>query len=100
MMPRDRRNSPAGSPYGNSNTLTIKWVTIHKTRDLNIRRRRVSLAEIYCSISENFHIVYTSEAGESSVGVTPACGGVEVGGVVTLPAPRVETVVRPDHQRE
>ena len=39
-------------------------------------------------MSENFYIVYTSEAGESSVGVTPACGGVEVGGVATLPAPR------------
>jgi len=31
--------------------------------------------------------VYTNKAGESSVGVTPTCGGVEVGGVATLPAP-------------
>ena len=64
------------------------WVTVPRTRDLNIRRRRVSLAEIYYSISENFHIVYTNKTGESSVGVIPACGGVEVGGVATLPAPR------------
>ena len=63
------------------------WVTAYKTRGLNIRRRRVPLAEIYCSISENFHIVYTNKTGELSVGMTPACGGVEVGGVVTLPAP-------------
>ena len=51
-------------------------MTVPRTRDLNIRRRRVPLAEIYCSISENFHIVYTNKTGESSVGVT------------TLPAPR------------
>jgi len=63
-------------------------VTVPRTRDLNIRRRRVPLAEIYCSIYENLHIVYTNKTGEPSVGVTPACGGVEVGGVATLPAPR------------
>ena len=66
------------------------WVTVPRTRDLNIRRRRVPLAEIYCSISENFHIVYTDKTGELSVGVTPACGGVEVGGVATPPAPNLE----------
>ena len=64
-------------------TCPTYWVTVPRTRDLNIRRRRVPLAEIYYSISENFHIVYTNKTGESSVGATPACGGV-----ATLPAPR------------
>ena len=63
-------------------------MTVPRTRDLNIRRRRVPLAEIYCSTSENFRIVYTNKTGESSVRVTPACGGVEVDGAATLPAPR------------
>ena len=62
------------------------WVTVPRTRDLNIPLRRVPLAEIYCSIYENFHIVYTDKTGESSVRVTPACGGVEIGGVAALPA--------------
>jgi len=64
-----------------------EWATVPRTRDLNILRRRVPLAEIYCSISENFHIVYTNKTGESSVGMTPMWW-VEVGGVATLSAPR------------
>jgi len=32
----------------------------------------VPLAEVYCSISENFHIVYTNKTRELSVEVTPA----------------------------
>ena len=63
-------------------------MTVPRTKNLNIRRRRVPLAEIYCSISENLYIVYMNKAGGSSVGVTPACGGVEVGGEVTLSTPR------------
>ena len=74
--------------YGTNTEGGTQWVTVPRTRDLNIRRRRVPLAEIYCSISENFHIVYMNKTGEPSVRVTPACSGVEVGGVATLPAPR------------
>jgi len=72
-------------------------VTVRKTRDMYIRRRRVPLAKVYYSISRNFSTGWTSEAGELGVGVTLACGGVEVGGVevggvevggvVVLPAP-------------
>ena len=62
-------------------------MTVRKTRDMYIRRRRVPLAEVYYSISRNLSTGWTSEAGELGVGVTLACGGVEVGGVVILPAP-------------
>ena len=62
-------------------------MTIRKTRDTYIRRRRVPLAEFYSSIYENFRVVYTNETGESNVEVAPACGGVEVGGIAILPAP-------------
>ena len=61
-------------------------MTVRKTRDVYIRRRRVPLAEVCCSISENFRIVCTNEIGQSSVDVMLACGGVEVGWVATLPA--------------
>ena len=47
-----------------------------------------AIPRIHCSISENFHIVYTNETGELSLGVTPACGGVELSGVAVLPVPR------------
>jgi len=33
--------------------------------------------------------VFTNKTGEPSIGVTPACGRVEVGGVATLSAPAV-----------
>jgi hypothetical protein len=42
-------------------------VTVHKTRGIYIRRRRVPLAEVYCLIFENFHIVYTDGTGVSSL---------------------------------
>ena len=70
-------------------------MTVPKTRDsyIGVRRlvsRRVPLliAEIYCLISGNFPIVWTNETGEFGVKVTPASGGVEVGGFSILPAPR------------
>ena len=50
------------------------------------RFSQTAVTEIYCSISGNFHTVYMNKTGELSVRVTPACGGVEVGGVATLPA--------------
>jgi hypothetical protein len=60
-------------------------VTIHKTRDIYIRRRRVSLAEFYCSIYEDFHVAYINETGASSIEAAPTCGGVEVSGIAVLP---------------
>jgi len=47
----------------------------------------VPLAEVYCSVSENFHIAWTNETGELDVEVAPAYGGVEVHGAAVLPAP-------------
>jgi hypothetical protein len=61
-------------------------VTVPKTRDMYIRRRRVPLAEIYCLIFENFHIAYTNRSGESSIKARSVCGAIEVGGVAVLPA--------------
>jgi len=63
-------------------------VTVPRTRDIYIRRRRVPLAEVHFSIPENFPMVWTNETGESGVEVTSVCGGVEVGGFAILPAPR------------
>jgi len=64
------------------------WVTVPRTRDIYIRCRRVPLAEVYCSVPENFPLVWTDKNGESSVEVTPACGAAEVGEFATLPALR------------
>ena len=44
-------------------------------------------AEVYCSVSENFHIAWTNETEELDVEVMPAYGGVEVHGAAVLPAP-------------
>ena len=44
-------------------------MTVRKTRDIYIRRRRVPLSEVYSSISENFHLVHTSGTGKSCVEV-------------------------------
>ena len=35
-------------------------MTIRNARNIYIRRRRVPLSEVYSSISENFHLAYTS----------------------------------------
>jgi len=64
------------------------WVTVPRTRDIYIRRRRVPLAEVYCSVSENFPLVWTNENRELSVEAIPACGTAEVGEFATLPALR------------
>jgi hypothetical protein len=64
------------------------WVAVHKTRDVYIRRRRVPLAEFYCSIREDFHIAYVNGTRASNIEVAPACGGVEVGGIAILPVSR------------
>ena len=48
---------------------SIYWVTIHNARNIYIRRRRVPLSEVYSSISENFHLVYTSGIEQSCVEV-------------------------------
>ena len=61
-------------------------MTVRKTKDIYIRRRRVPLAEVCCSISQSFLIMYANEIGQSSVEVVLAYGGVEVGEVATLPA--------------
>ena len=45
------------------------WVTIHNARNIYIRRRRVPLSEVYSSISENFHLAYTSGIEQSCVEV-------------------------------
>ena len=47
----------------------VQWVTIHNARNIYIRRRRVPLSEVYSSISENFHLVYTSGIEQSCVEV-------------------------------
>ena len=57
-------------------------------RDMYIRCRRVPLAKVYCSVSENFPLVWTNENKESSVDVIPACGTTELGELATLPALR------------
>jgi hypothetical protein len=62
-------------------------VTVHKTRDIYIRRRRVPLAELYCSIYEDSHIAYMRETGASSIEAASVGGGVEVGGIAVLPVP-------------
>ena len=45
------------------------------------------LAEVYSSISKNFHIVYTNGTEQSSIEATPGHGGVEVDKIVILPDP-------------
>jgi len=67
-------------------------VIVHKAKDVYIRRRRGPLAEIFCSVSKNFRIVYANEIGQSSVEVILARGEVEVGGVATVPTPVVRKV--------
>ena len=69
-------------------------VTIRNARYYHIHRRRVSPAEVYSSISENFRIVYTNETEQSSLEMISAYGGVEVGEIVTLPEPETWKVGR------
>ena len=64
-------------------------MTVPRTRDIYIRCRRVPLAEVYCSVSENFPLVWTSENRKLSVEVTPAYGAAEVDEFATLPALRI-----------
>jgi len=45
------------------------------------------VAELDWTIPENFHIAWTDETGELGIEVTPACSGVEVGGVAILAVP-------------
>jgi len=66
----------------------IYWVTVPRTRDIYICCRRVPLAEVYCSVSENFTLVWTNENRELSVEVIPACGAAGVGEFATIPALR------------
>jgi len=44
--------------------------------------------KVYCSVFENFPLVWTNENRELSVEVTPTCGAAEVGEFATLPALR------------
>ena len=53
-------------------------MTVHKTRERDIRHSRIPLPEIY-SLSEAFRIAYADETGAPGVAVVPALGGVEVG---------------------
>jgi len=62
-------------------------VTVPRTSDIHIRRRMVPLAEVYCSIPENFPIAWTDKTGELSVEMTQAYGVAEVGEFSFLPAP-------------
>ena len=64
-------------------------MTVRKTEDVYIRRRRVPLAEVCCPIFKNFRIVYANEIEQTSVDVMLACSRVEVGGVATLLTPVV-----------
>ena len=48
----------------------VYWVTIHNTGNIYIRCRRVPLSEVYSSISENFHLAYTSGIEQSCVEVS------------------------------
>ena len=61
-------------------------MTVRKTRDIYVRRRRASLTDVYCS-SENFRIAYPNETGQSGTAETPAYGGIKVGMVMVLPGP-------------
>ena len=65
------------------------WVTVPRTRGIYIRCRKVPLAEVYCSVSENFPLVWTNENRELSVELIPACGAAEVDEFATLPALRM-----------
>ena len=47
------------------------------------------LAEVYCSVSENFPLVWTNENRELSVGLIPARSAAEVGKFAILPALRI-----------
>ena len=76
---------------GTFRTLTVAsgheyWVTVPRTGDIYIRCRRVPLAEVYCSVSENFPLVWTNQNRELSVELIPACGAAEVGEFAALPA--------------
>ena len=71
--------------------------SVRKTKDAYIRRRRVPLAEVCCSVSQNFCIMYANEIRWSSVEVVLACGGVRVDGAVARKIGRAsnETVKAP-----
>ena len=45
-------------------------MTVHKTRNISVRHRRVPLSEVYSSISENFHLARTSGIEQSCVEVS------------------------------
>ena len=62
------------------------WVTVPRTRDMYIRRRRVPLSEIYYSMSKVFCIAYTDETERLDTKVVPGHWGVGVGGNGPLPA--------------
>ena len=52
------------------------------------------IAGIYSATSEDLHIAHTGGAGQSSIGVTPACSGVGAGSVTVLPEPIILRVGR------
>ena len=65
-------------------------MTVPGTRDIYIRCKWVPLAEVYCSVSENFPLVWTNENRELNVEVIPACGAAEAGefSLESQPAPK------------
>jgi hypothetical protein len=69
-------------------------VTIRKVIYYHIHRRRVPSAEIYSSISANFHVTYTDENEELGVEMVPAQGGVEVAGIAAFPDPEIRRIDR------
>ena len=73
--------------YGELDICLGRLWLLKATRNFSLEFPRVSLSTPN-RYTENFHIVYTKKACESSVGVTPTCGGVEIGVVVILPVPR------------
>ena len=60
-------------------------MTIRKTKGIYIRCRGVPLAEVYSSISKDLHVAYVDGIASSSLGSTPAFGGLEAGEVAVLP---------------
>jgi len=62
-------------------------VRIKKAVNIYIRRRRVPLAEVCCSIFENFLATYTNKIRQSSQGEPTGLGKVEMGGITIFPNP-------------
>jgi hypothetical protein len=74
-------------------------VTVRRAKNISIVPRRVSLPEIYSSISENLRIAYTNDAERFNVEVTLTHGGAEVGRATVLPDPVAWVVGRASSEK-